>query len=86
VMVWAGSEAVQSIMHPNCVWTVYPLSGSEDFVTGGNDGVLRVFSRSEDRVGTEQVKQLNLEFSIEIDEATNRKRKGTYNDCALIVT
>jgi WD40 repeat protein len=45
-MVWEGTEAVQSIFHPCCVWCAASLPGTGgDFVTGGHDGFIRHFSK-----------------------------------------
>ncbi|KAI0018022.1 ubiquitin homeostasis protein lub1 [Xylariomycetidae sp. FL0641] len=52
--VWRGTECVQTITHPAIsVWTVAACSQTGDIVTGASDGVLRIFTRSEDRVANQ---------------------------------
>ncbi|KAG8737727.1 hypothetical protein FRC12_017041 [Ceratobasidium sp. 428] len=49
VRVWEDGELVQTITHPAIsVWTVAAMPNG-DIVTGCSDGVVRVFSRSENR-------------------------------------
>ncbi|KAI1827642.1 phospholipase A-2-activating protein [Xylaria intraflava] len=56
VRVWRGSECVQSITHPAIsVWSVAACPGNGDIVSGASDGVVRVFSRSEDRIANAEV-------------------------------
>ena len=72
VMIWSGTELLQSIPHPACVWCVLsvPNSGG-DFITGGNDGVLRVFSRNPDTIARNEGRctQLMLELESAVVEA-----------------
>ncbi|KAI0376753.1 PFU-domain-containing protein [Hypomontagnella monticulosa] len=51
--VWSGSECLQTITHPAIsVWTVAVCPGTGDIVTGASDGVVRVFSRSPERLAS----------------------------------
>eukprot|EP01038_Epipyxis_sp_PR26KG_P006801 gene6801-9316_t len=76
-MVWSGTDLVQSIMHPQCVWCVLAIPNSGgDFVTGCNDGVLRVFSRVENKVNNARAIQYSVEFDMEVSEAINKRRTG----------
>ncbi|KAI8956728.1 PFU-domain-containing protein [Daldinia sp. FL1419] len=53
VRVWRGTECVQTITHPAIsVWTVSACSANGDIATGASDGVIRVFSRSPDRLAS----------------------------------
>ena len=72
VMIWSETELLQSIPHSACVWCVLsvPNSGG-DFITGGNDGVLRVFSRNPDTIARNEGRctQLMLELESAVVEA-----------------
>ncbi|KAI1160807.1 ubiquitin homeostasis protein lub1 [Nemania serpens] len=51
VRIWRGSECVQTITHPAIsVWSVAACPANGDIVSGASDGVVRVFTRSGDRV------------------------------------
>jgi phospholipase A-2-activating protein len=51
VRIWSGTECVQTITHPAIsVWSVAACPESGDIVSGASDNVVRVFSRSADRV------------------------------------
>ncbi|KAI2463908.1 PFU-domain-containing protein [Annulohypoxylon bovei var. microspora] len=51
VRVWRGSDCLQTITHPAIsVWAVSVCSASGDIVSGASDGVVRVFSRSPERL------------------------------------
>ncbi|KAK4185740.1 PUL domain-containing protein [Podospora australis] len=51
VRVWRGSECIQTITHPAIsVWTVAVCRENGDIVTGASDNMVRVFSRSPERI------------------------------------
>lgn len=51
VRIWRDFECIQTITHPAIsVWTVSVCPGNGDIVSGASDGVVRIFSRSPDRV------------------------------------
>ncbi|KAK6956035.1 hypothetical protein Daesc_001305 [Daldinia eschscholtzii] len=51
--IWRGTECVQTITHPAIsVWSVSVCSATGDIVTGASDGVVRVFSRSPERLAS----------------------------------
>lgn len=53
VRVWKGTDCIQTITHPAIsVWTVAVCSQTGDIVSGTSDGVIRIFTRSPDRVAT----------------------------------
>ncbi|RYP41350.1 hypothetical protein DL767_001107 [Monosporascus sp. MG133] len=53
VRIWSGFECIQTITHPAIsVWSVATCAENGDIVSGSSDGVIRVFSRSSDRVAS----------------------------------
>lgn len=53
VRIWKGSECIQTITHPAIsVWSVAACPMTGDIVSGASDGIVRVFSRSEERVAS----------------------------------
>ncbi|KAH8648468.1 WD40-repeat-containing domain protein [Xylariales sp. PMI_506] len=59
VRVWKGTECIQTITHPAIsVWTVDVCSQTGDIVSGTSDGVVRVFTRSSDRIASGETLQL----------------------------
>ncbi|RYO91604.1 hypothetical protein DL766_001702 [Monosporascus sp. MC13-8B] len=61
VRIWSGFECIQTITHPAIsVWSVATCAENGDIVSGSSDGVIRVFSRSPDRVaGPETLAQFD---------------------------
>ncbi|KAG8671905.1 hypothetical protein FPOAC1_005163 [Fusarium poae] len=56
VRVWKGNECVQTITHPAIsVWTVAANPETGDIVTGASDFIARVFTRSPERTGDEEM-------------------------------
>ena len=79
VMVWEGMELLQSIPHPCCVWCVLAVitPGLEgDFITGGNDGVIRYFSRNPSQAMLPSSQQLSLQLISEVEEAVRKRKRG----------
>ena len=55
VRVWKGLECIQTITHPALsVWTVAVCRETGDIVSGASDGVIRVFTRSSERLADAQ--------------------------------
>ncbi|RYP02904.1 hypothetical protein DL764_005520 [Monosporascus ibericus] len=53
VRIWSGFECIQTITHPAIsVWSVATCAANGDIASGSSDGVIRVFSRSSDRVAS----------------------------------
>lgn len=53
VRIWHGSECVQTITHPAIsVWSVAACPANGDIVSGASDGVVRIFTRSDDRLAS----------------------------------
>ncbi|KUJ09495.1 putative polyubiquitin binding protein [Mollisia scopiformis] len=51
VRIWKGTECIQTITHPAIsVWGVAVCAENGDIVSGASDKVVRVFTRSEERV------------------------------------
>lgn len=60
-----------------CVWCVLGLPGTEgDFVTGSNDGILRIFSRDPTKVNSLQSRQLHSAFTEAVQQAQRQARRG----------
>lgn len=68
VMVWSGTEAVQSIPHPASVWCAVAVPGTDgDFVTGGHDGILRYFSKDQAKLALAD-ELLHAQFESQVGE------------------
>ncbi|KAI0130393.1 ubiquitin homeostasis protein lub1 [Xylariales sp. AK1849] len=61
VRVWRGTDCIQTITHPAIsVWTVAVCSENGDIVTGTSDGIIRIFTRSPDRLaGAETIQHFD---------------------------
>ncbi|KAI9803241.1 MAG: hypothetical protein M1825_002032 [Sarcosagium campestre] len=54
--IWKGTECIQTITHPAIsVWSVASCAETGDIVSGASDRIVRVFSRSNDRIAKEEV-------------------------------
>ncbi|EON98204.1 putative ubiquitin homeostasis protein lub1 protein [Phaeoacremonium minimum UCRPA7] len=59
VRIWRDQECIQTITHPAIsVWSVAVSQQSGDIVSGASDGVIRVFTRSEERLADEEAIRL----------------------------
>jgi len=77
VIVWNGSEMHQSIPHPSCVWCLLAIPNTDgDFITGGNDGVMRVFSKDPSKTMTTKSIQLHEQFEQTVAEAVAKRKTG----------
>ncbi|RKP17919.1 PFU-domain-containing protein [Rozella allomycis CSF55] len=55
IKIWSDYECVQSIAYPALsIWCVYPLENG-DFIVGGSDCIARVFTKSIERIGDEEL-------------------------------
>jgi phospholipase A-2-activating protein len=80
-MIWRGTEFLQSIPHPKCVWAACELprpSGGSDFATCGHDGMVRIFSASPERIAVagETAQVLQMEMEAQVQETALRNKKG----------
>jgi hypothetical protein len=82
VVVWQGTDMLQSIPHPKTVWVVLgyktssPSSNRGIFMTGGQDGLLRIFSKESQFKDNTAIQQLNNEFLEEVATAKQAKNNG----------
>lgn len=77
VCVWNGTELLQSIPHPSCVWCVVAIPGTDgDFLTGCNDGVVRIFSKEEAKTMNSGSLELQVKFLESVYEELKRRRIG----------
>jgi phospholipase A-2-activating protein len=82
VVVWQGTEMLQSIPHPKTVWVVLgyktssPSTNRGIFMTGGQDGLLRIFSKESQFKDNTAIQQLNNEFIEEVAAAKQAKNNG----------
>jgi WD40 repeat protein len=83
VRVWQGTELYQNIPHPSSVWCVMGIPGTDgDFVTGGHDGVLRWFSKDQNKIEKLGVRVVELQSSFEsqVQAAIMRRKSGPTNE------
>jgi phospholipase A-2-activating protein len=78
----------QSLPHPCCVWAVLPLQSSYDgdFLTAGNDGIIRYFSRNPALTSLSTSEQLTLQLLAEVEELRSKRRKGPSDEDLAKVT
>lgn len=79
VIVWRDMSMLQSIPHPCCVWCVLPLQGTGfegDFLTAGNDGIVRYFSRNPSLTSLQSSTQLSLQLISEVEDMRRKRQKG----------
>ena len=74
-IVWSNGNALQSIPHPCSLWCVTALPNG-DFLTGGHDGIVRIFSQDSSRTSSELSLAHQLNFESEVAEALRRKKSG----------
>ena len=74
VELFAFSFFVSCFMDFSFSFLLVPTGG--DFLTCGDDGFLRIFSRDPLKTSSTQVAQLNQEFQLEVDEAQRKRHKG----------
>ncbi|RKF83591.1 Ubiquitin homeostasis protein lub1 [Golovinomyces cichoracearum] len=54
--VWKGTQCIQTITHPAVsVWSVAVCADNGDIVSGASDNIVRVFTRSEERIASNEV-------------------------------
>jgi hypothetical protein len=84
LVVWQGTESIQSIPHPNTLWcvlgwkTTFPTTNDHfgDIITAGQDGVLRIFSKHDSYRDNSISLQLINDFLHEVIQAKAAKRNG----------
>ena len=76
--VWSG-EIVQTIPHPSCCWCAVGIPGTDgDFLTGSDDGMIRIFSRNAEYSNNAIAKQLTASLTEQFLEmqATKKRKVG----------
>ncbi len=76
VFVWTG-DAPQTIRHASCVWSVATVPSNGDLITACQDGFVRVFTQSSDRMAPEQEREA---FAKEVQAAAQKTQKGPSPD------
>lgn len=65
--MWLDGQCTQTLIHPaQSVWAVAVL-GNGDIATGCNDGVIRIFTRSSERVAEHVVQEA---YDAEVSKST----------------
>lgn len=80
VVVWKGTEMLQSLLHPCCVWDVCVVSRGNgeapDIVTAGHDGSIRVFSCDHSLASSAVAVVVQDNFQQEVEAALRARRRG----------
>lgn len=78
VIIWKDFQMLQEIIHPCCVWTVLALDGnySGDFITAGDDGLIRHFSSNPIRSTSESAERLTLQLMEQVEELRIKRHSG----------
>ena len=71
VALWKGEQQT-TLRHASCVWTATPLP-DDDFATCCQDGSLRIFTQSTDRMAEQSERD---GFHKSVEEALQKQRKG----------
>ncbi|KTW27732.1 hypothetical protein T552_02172 [Pneumocystis carinii B80] len=60
VKIWKDGKCIQTIIHPAVsIWSVAVLK-NDDIVTGGSDGIIRIFTRDQERMASkEEINEFN---------------------------
>lgn len=60
VKIWKDGKCIQTIIHPAVsIWSVTVLK-NDDIVTGGSDGIIRIFTRDQERMASkEEINEFN---------------------------
>ena len=82
VIVWNSSQEMQQVLpHPAAVWCALALSGSDgDFVTGGDDGIIRMFSKNPQLTSTMSSLQLHDTLLASVQAARDKRGSGPTAD------
>jgi len=76
--VWNSEQKLQQVLpHPTAVWCALSLPGTDgDFVTGGNDGIIRMFSKRPALTSTMASIQLHEALLAAVQDLQDKRRKG----------
>ena len=61
MIIWRNNALEQSIPHPCGLWCVTVLPNG-DFITGGHDGNIRIFSKDANRNNSESARALQVDI------------------------
>ena len=78
LIVWNSAQEMQQILpHPAAVWCALSVPGTDgDFVTGGQDGIIRMFSKNPALTQTMASLQLHDALLGSVQDVQNKRRKG----------